>query len=95
MAKKLHRLCVEFHATQLYHCPHCGIQLRSFENELREKIDAIPREIKQKLMDELRNGNVGYAISQVDPNKEIDSLVWFTIISDQIGSVSYFDPIVK
>jgi hypothetical protein len=91
MAKKLNKLCAYFHSTDLYSCPKCGIQLRDFKAELRAKVDAIPKERKQELLDHLKDGNVGYAISKVDPNREVDSLIWYTIIGDQIESYDYFN----
>lgn len=87
--RKLNKLCAYFHSTELYDCPKCGIKLRDFQAELRAKVDAIPREKKQELLDYLKEGNVGYAIAKVDPKREVESLVWHTIIADQIEHHGY------
>lgn len=93
MSKK--KQCEYFHATNLYDCPSCGIKLRDFNKELRVKVDAVPKETKQKFVDFLKEGNVGSAIKKIDPNGETDSLIWFTIVSDQIRSMEYFDTVVR
>jgi len=84
-------MCKHFHATDLYKCPSCGKKLRDFQAELRAKIDAIPQEIKQKILDGLRSGmNVGDAIEASGINEiESDSLVGLTIISDNIEKVHF------
>lgn len=85
----MNRICKELHATDLYDCPKCGVKLRDFRQELRVKVDAVPIEKKQQLLNELKSHNVGEAIKIVDPQSEIDDLVWFTIISDQIETHEY------
>lgn len=85
------KLCKLFHETNLYDCPSCGKQLRNFQAELRAKIDAVPLEIKQRIIDGLHNGlNVGQAI-EASGLKEIesDSLVGYTIVSDNINSYEF------
>jgi len=86
----LNKLCASFHnETKLYNCPKCGKELRNFQAELRAKVDAIPRETKQELIDNLLKGNVGEAIKLTDPNSEVEFIVWTTIIADQIENHSY------
>ena len=89
MGKKKDRMCEEFHKTHLYDCPSCGIKLRDFQQELRDKVDAVPKELKQQFIDELKNGNVGYARNKVDPDEKYEFLTWATILSDQIQVHTY------
>lgn len=87
--KKLNKMCEYFHATDLYTCPKCNKELRSYVGELRAKIDSIPKERKQLFLDYLKEGNIGQAVARIDPDKEFESNVWFTIISDQIDVHRY------
>lgn len=87
MAKKLRKLCVYFHATNLYTCPNCGCELRNFQKELRAKVDAVPIEIKQKILDGLKTMNVGDSIKASGFDGEF--LVASTIIADQIETSTY------
>lgn len=80
-------MCERFHATDLYTCPKCNCELRNFKKELRAKVDAVPIEIKQKILDNLKTMNVGDAIKA--SGFEGESLVGFTIVSDQIETSSY------
>ena len=90
-------MCEYFHKTDLYDCPKCGKKLRDFKAELRAKVDAVPREVKQKFVDYLREGNIGQAIEKIDPEHKIEDIVWFNIVSDQIEVHRYetFNPTVK
>ena len=85
----MNKLCKYFHETTLFSCPKCGKKLRDFQQELRDKVDAVPKELKQKFIDELKNGNVGYAMNQVDPDKKYENIIWYTVLNDQIGAYHY------
>jgi hypothetical protein len=89
MAKKLNKMCEYFHTTNLYTCPQCKKELRNYMQELKAKIETIPKERKQLFLDYLKEGNVGQAVERIDPKKEFDCSVWFQIISDQITVHKY------
>lgn len=96
--KRLNKLCAYFHSTNLYDCPKCKVKLRDFHAELRAKVDAVPVERKQALIDAFKDGHtVGEAIAIVDPNNEIEFIVWSNIIRDQIEKNEYmtFNPVVN
>lgn len=87
--KKLNKLCAYFHNTSLFDCPKCGVQLRDFYAELKAKCDAVPRELKQKLLDNLKDKNIGDAIKATDPDGKYEDVVWFKIIDNQIDRHTY------
>lgn len=88
--KKLNKMCQYFHSTELYSCPKCGIELRNFMQEIRDKVKLVPIELKQKILDVLKEGkNIGQAIEIVDPDKKYESIIWFNVISDQIEEHRY------
>lgn len=91
MAKKLNKMCQYFHATDLYDCPKCGAKLRDYKQELLEKCKLVPIELKQTLLDNLKQGmTVGEAIKSVDPDEKHEHIVWTQIIADQIEVSKYY-----
>ena len=87
---KLNKLCEYFHATDLYSCPKCGKELRNFKAELQAKIDLVPLELKQTILDHLKNHkNVGEAMKLTDPDEKYENIVWYNIIGNQIENYPY------
>lgn len=84
--KKLNKLCAYFHTTDLYTCPKCHKELRNYMQELRAKVDVVPLDVKQTIINGLHEGlNVGQALDLVDVEREVG----YQIISDNIGSIGF------
>ncbi|MES2224976.1 MAG: hypothetical protein V4478_03240 [Patescibacteria group bacterium] len=92
--KKLHWMCERFHSTDLAGapCPKCANFKcgKSYSEKLREQVDAIPREMKQALLDNVWSGmKLGEAAVKAG-FKEDDTPIYAQIMSDNIENNNYY-----
>ena len=90
--RKLNKLCESFHKMDLagQNCPKCHYFKcgRTYEEKLKEKVDAVPQEKKQKLLDLVWSGlTLGEAAEKAGFEK--DTGVYAKILQDNIGQYHY------
>jgi len=82
----------EEQAKRVERCCLCNEKIGiSYEERLREKVDAVPLSQKQGFVNFLKKMNVGDAMRKIDPLGKHENIVWYQIVDDQIKSVLYFD----
>ncbi len=82
------KICKEMHKLyKLVHCPVCGLKIgKDYIEKLRDRVNAVPQEKKQKLLDGVWKGlKLGDAIKAA----KIEQSVGFQIFADNIGDYHY------
>lgn len=88
MKKYRYKICEELHKHKsLVNCPKCHAKIGlSYTEELQQKVDAVSKEDKQKILDVIWDGKtVGEAIDVIGIEHEIG----FKIVADCIGDVKF------
>ena len=95
--RKFNEVCLYFHTeTELEFCPKCKLKIhKGYKEKLQERIDAIPLEMKQKLLDGVWKGfSVGESAKLAGFNED-DVSLYGQILYDQIESFNYLRKEVK
>lgn len=94
MPKKLNKICEELHKyPNLVRCPKCLLKIgKDWHEKLVEKVDGIPKNVHQKVLDLLKEGRT---IGDVCIATGFQTEVVCEIIDRNIGTVHFLNQLAK